>query len=60
MNVVNILPNESIKYAKETQTTESSNKSSHPLNEDDDLEHGDKHDNIFQDDLKKSAFLDLF
>ena len=52
MNVLNILPNESIKYAKETQTAEVQDKSSHPLNEDEDP---DKHEKSFQEESKKST-----
>ena len=55
MNVVNISPNESIKYAKETQTTEVPSKHSHHLNDDDDSDqHAERNENSFQEDLKKS------
>ena len=50
MNVVNISPNESIKYAKETQTAEAPSKSSQP-DDPDELEHAER---SFQEDLKKS------
>lgn len=59
MNVVNISPNESIKYAKETQTAEVPAKSSPPLNDDDDdsLEHAERKEKNYQEDLRKSERL---